>query len=441
MIRLSNLRNGQQVVSGLVHPAFEDVCLYNRAHDVIMNQPVLTPDITFTRASGAYTFVNQVLTLFPTNAPRFGSLTMSGLNTGLIIEGARTNECQESEGINLWEANSTGNITATSTSDTNLGTVWILNEGTANSTHYIQSNVGTTDAINGEVRSHSMYLKAGTATKIRVSDKNGFWGNFDRTIDVDLVAKTAVVDIWSSATNPVLTELTGGWFQLTYNVTESGSTAFRCVSFQMVNDVFSLAGLTYVGTSKTFYVAKPQLEIAAFPSSYISTGTGAASVTRAADVCSITGLSTKPWFNSAEGTIVCEWLTSMAVTGFNRTFWLGENSATLEGIYTGAQFGTVQFIASDHSGVAQAILVPGSVTWAANTPFRLAGAYKVNDFAASLNGSAVDTDTSGTTLTGATDRLVIGAAGSGANSLFGVIKSLKYYPKRLSNDILKRLSA
>jgi hypothetical protein len=42
----------------------------------IVNSTTLSDEITFTRASSAYAFVDGVLTSFGTNAPRFGSLSI-----------------------------------------------------------------------------------------------------------------------------------------------------------------------------------------------------------------------------------------------------------------------------------------------------------------------------------------------------------------------------
>ena len=62
---------------------------------------------------------------------------------------------------------------------------------------------------------------------------------------------------------------------------------------------------------------------------------------------------------------------------------------------------------------------------------KIAGVYKLNDFAASLDGSAVTTDTSGSVPTGI-EELIVGSTFDGS-FLNGHIKSIKYYPRRLTN--------
>jgi len=74
----------------------------------------------------------------------------------------------------------------------------------------------------------------------------------------------------------------------------------------------------------------------------------------------------------------------------------------------------------------------------AGDSFKLASGYKANDFAATLNGSAVQTDTSGTVPTSTN-------VGIGHYPGFGQyanchIAELIYYPARLTNTKLQQLS-
>ncbi|MRV72576.1 hypothetical protein GJ700_12745 [Duganella sp. FT92W] len=68
----------------------------------------------------------------------------------------------------------------------------------------------------------------------------------------------------------------------------------------------------------------------------------------------------------------------------------------------------------------------------------MAGAYRVNDFAASKDGAAAVTDTSGAVPTVTTLR--IGGEPSGANMVNGRISKFAYYPRRLVNNELVALS-
>jgi hypothetical protein len=72
----------------------------------------------------------------------------------------------------------------------------------------------------------------------------------------------------------------------------------------------------------------------------------------------------------------------------------------------------------------------------------MATAYKVNDFAASRNGGAVVTDTAGAVPVGVV-QLNIGADPSGAavNVSNTHIRTITYYPSRLTDAQLQALSA
>jgi hypothetical protein len=76
-----------------------------------------------------------------------------------------------------------------------------------------------------------------------------------------------------------------------------------------------------------------------------------------------------------------------------------------------------------------------------NTVYNMAVAYKANDFAACRNGGTVVTDNAGNVPV-APIRLAIGDgfAPSG-NTLNGHVRSIRYYPVRLSNAQLQALTA
>ena len=92
------------------------------------------------------------------------------------------------------------------------------------------------------------------------------------------------------------------------------------------------------------------------------------------------------------------------------------------------------FVVTD-GGVAQASIDAGTVS--AETAFKLAAAYTVNDFAVSKDGAAVVTDTSGTIPT--PTQITIGTDAAG-NYVCGHISRLRYFNTRLINSQLVALS-
>jgi hypothetical protein len=74
-----------------------------------------------------------------------------------------------------------------------------------------------------------------------------------------------------------------------------------------------------------------------------------------------------------------------------------------------------------------------------NQTIKCAIAYKVNDFAASFNGSTATTDTSGTIPT--VNRMSLGSSWDGLNFfLNGHIRSVQFYPFRASDTQLQALT-
>jgi hypothetical protein len=178
----------------------------------------------------------------------------------------------------------------------------------------------------------------------------------------------------------------------------------------------------------TVRVYAPQLELGSFPTPYIPTTSAAA--TRTALDLSL-ALSSQ-----SQGTLFAEFLprgviNSMRIadlndaTGNNRVSMLVNAGATVIG----------QVVVG---GVDQAVFTttPPSL----NSVSRIAIGFAANDFAASINGAAPITDTSGSVPT--FSQLEIGKANSlGGNRLNGQMRRLIFIPSRLSNAQLQALTA
>jgi len=173
--------------------------------------------------------------------------------------------------------------------------------------------------------------------------------------------------------------------------------------------------------------------MASFATSYIPTSGSTA--TRAADVASITGADFKKWFNPDEGTVVAEYEnTQNEKTAF---VWSLEDGTSDERIYGLQRVNQAGSFAVTDNGSTQADITSGSGSL--SQPLKIASAYKINDFAHYLSGSQVGTDSSGAIPS--VNSLYIGL--SSATPDFprnGYIKSIKYYPRRLSNAQLQELT-
>lgn len=219
-----------------------------------------------------------------------------------------------------------------------------------------------------------------------------------------------------------------GWYRLTATCTLSSQTAYVTLNLASGD-----GGISYTGDGASgVYVWGAQWEAGAFATSYIPTTTAA--VTRAADVAQITALSSIG-FNAAEGAFLVE-------GSFNQV----GNASRIINLYDGTYANQIYFIrttsslyslSSGSGGVQDGAAIAGTST---ASLFKLAGAYKANDYAASLNGGSAGADTSVTTPVNV-NQMLIGATRANAEVINGHIRRLRYYPKRLPNATLQALTA
>jgi hypothetical protein len=359
------------------------------------------PTPTFTRASTA-TFVgsNGLIQSATINTPRFDHDPVTLACKGLLIEESRTNLLTQSES---WQTGSSftgpitpsiSNNTTTSpdgllTADTLSGSNGTLADGSVNSTWRLPNISSST------TYTFSIYIKSlGVATKAEIRIRDNSTGTSVQTLD---------------------TNITSDWKRISVTATTGGTTtSIRCI-IQNTDGPIAIYGA--------------QLEAGSFPTSYIPTTTTA--LTRSADVCSITGGDFTSLYNATEGTILAN--ASTPASGDRTVLSIDDNTANeMTRLRTE---GTNPFFKVTDGGSDVVAIDAGTVT--ANTTFKLAAAYEINNFAASINGGAVVADTSGTIPT--VDRMRIGA-GQGGNTMCGHIARIQYFRKRLPDAKLQSLT-
>lgn len=400
-----------------------------------LTMSALPASITFTRGSSA-TFVgsNGYIQTASTNTPRFDYDPVTLAAKGLLIEEQRTNLQPYS------------NFTAAQW-DTNLGTVTITNnsitgpDGTSSMSlaaesagagfHAMYSGLSNVPTVvAGTTYTATVYIKAGTRRYVQFgmgASASGLWGVVVDTTNMTIAAAGA----------------TGSATYASSSITNVGNGIYRVSvtgTFPTISGYTGLSGLdTPVFTaspsssgSQTWYCYGIQLEAGAFATSYIPTV--ASTVTRSADVASMTGTNFSSWYNQSAGTFTAGFDTVGVGAAFN--IWaLAATDATPSGrIVMGGNPGSGRgFVFA--SGATQADMLSGTIT--NNVAVRGAIAYATNDFAFTLNGASPTLDTVGTLPT--PDRLSIGQYnGTYVN---GHIRTLSYYNSRLSNTQLQALTA
>jgi hypothetical protein len=153
----------------------------------------------------------------------------------------------------------------------------------------------------------------------------------------------------------------------------------------------------------------------------------------------MTGTNFSSWYNAVEGTLYVEGFvyTAPVNTVFPCLFSIDDNTSSNRiQLYRANNNGSPNAgLAVVNGGSIQALITAG------NTQFqngKIAGAYKVNNFAASLNGAAAVTDTTGTIPTVTQMQIGTGPALANVN---GTIRRIAYYPVRLANTTLQALTA
>ena len=389
----------------------------------------LDPRVTFTRASTA-TFVgaNGLIQTAASGAARFDHNPATGESLGLLVEEARTNNATYSEqfdnaawikaggGVTI-TANSIAAPDGTITADTYAG------DGTS-AMRYL---VNTSDSSTGP-KTISVFAKANTNNFLQLFFSGGVssWANFN--------VSTGVVGSIGTLCTASMQLLPGGWYRCILYTTDTTAVA-PCLNL-VTSSSSSRAESNTLSTS--VYLWGFQAEAGAFPTSYIPTV--ASTVTRAADVASMTGTNFSSWYRQDEGTAY--------IKTVNRS--INSPAAPLVFSVGAGGFPFNELLEWDGTGSTNAILlrvfttagvqsanITGTVNSANNVNIA-AGAFKLNNFAVSLNGNTPLVDNSGDL--SAVDTLHIGKNWS-TSRYSGTIARLAYYPVRLPDAQLQALTA
>ena len=359
--------------------------------------------ITFTRDSvGTYVDELGIIRYATNNVPRFDHDPTTGESLGLLVEEARTNKFTYSTTIGGtgWTQQGTAADFTTNTTEVAApdGTFTALKWNPSATPQYLYqnlSNIGTTQSTMsvwvrcpaGQSRTFFMNLYSPT--------QNGGTGQFTATDQ---------------------------WQRFTWTFTPQSQANV----YPIVPD-----------STGIYYIWGPQLEVGAFATSYIPTS--GSTVTRAQDFAKITGTNFTDFYNQEEGTLVCDQSVSDLGTAnqYSVAFTTNINESIGMGYRVGGGASGNYGFYIIKSGDALFRNVSGVIS--ADTPFRTALAYKLNDGATVINGESAVADTSLVLPT--PDRMLIGEGFSANNEMTkGHIRKISYYNKRLPDAQLQGLT-
>ena len=378
---------------------------------------VLDPRLAFTRStSGTYIGADGLVKTATANTPRFDyDPTAIGTPRGLLIEASANNLLNWSETFDTtggavnwnWSALNVTRGTVTTTNPTGASaTVIKVEETTTNGLH---ATLIVPTVLASTTYTFSVWAKAVERTFVQLLENGGSGAN-----SMVNLSTGAIVSESTAGITTVTAFGTTGWYRISMRLTTiAGQTTANCQLRLSTNgSTTSYAGTTGSG----IYIWGAQLETGSGASSYIPTG--ASTGNRAADSCVMTGTNFSSWFNATEGTFLAH-ARRIRTSDVGRIASANDNTAN-ESIDIGADT-TGEFIVT------------------ANTAFKIAGAYKLNDVQAALGGALGTADTSLTIPT--VNQLMIGQqAGASPVYLNGTVSMLKFWPTRLSNAQLQALT-
>jgi len=359
--------------------------------------------ITFSRpvgvnqSPGTYVDENGIIQLSSADTPRFDHDPTTGESLGLLIEESRTNLVTYSEQFEdvSWGRAGTTSVTPNAA---------IAPDGSMTADQIsllsINSRISKFDLITtpGQAGTASIYIK-----------------NIDHVGSLTL--RTNIVG--GSAYNKFIT-LSNEWQRYDLTTVHNGT-----------DNIGITIRETTSNPSGSFLVWGAQVEAGSFPTSYIPT-TGTALI-RSADVAEITGTNFSSWYNQSEGTTYLDF--SRPFAPISSKYWYsfsGSNVITQR--HSVYQPVNLAVVATTNDGTTQVTLsIAGSFS------NKHAYAYKLNDYAACVDGGTVGTDTTATVP--AIVKLNIGSFGNGFEQPNGTISRLTYFPDRLPDATLQAITA
>ena len=217
-------------------------------------------------------------------------------------------------------------------------------------------------------------------------------------------------------------KLVGDYYKVSMTIDSSSGSGTPRLQYLIANTDNNV-----VTTSGQYiHIYGAMLEAGSYPTSYIPTY--GSSVTRSADSCSKTGISSL--IGQSEGTLFVD----AKVTLNGRLLLIGAAGNFIETLINSS--GKVN--AFVRTSVTEADILSTS-TYSTGDTLKIAFAYKQNDFALYVNGTAQGTDTSGNVPTNMSQLIINDYLSAGYNSSNGYKKAI-LFPTRLSNDELASLT-
>jgi hypothetical protein len=387
--------------------------------------------VGFSRATSAAnpaTYVNSAgyIAAAQNNAARIDFDPISLASNGLLIEEPRTNLALQSENFSVtWVRNGIlafggGSVVNAVEGPDNTLSADLVVEAATTSGHFMSQTITTLSGFN---YTFSVFAKPAGRDWVCLEGGSG-GGAFTVFFNV---ASGAIGNISGTvAANVRIEPYANGFYRCSVVDTTTGTAPNYRVYMSPTNGVQSYLGDGLSGV----YLWGAQLELGAFPTSYMPTTTVA--VTRNADLATITAANFNSFWRAGKGAALVR-ARPQIVSGIRPV--LQFDDATANNIIALRGNATNPELYVRTGGVDQAQIDAGAI--AASASYRLAGAWAANDCAASFNSSAPVLDGVATIPTVTQARI----GSDGTNYLNGHIEAIEYYDERLPSASLQVLSS
>lgn len=355
------------------------------------------------------------------------------LPRGLLIEEQRTNIMLRSSELDnaIWAKNG-GSVTANAT---------IAPDGTLTADKFSPNSASVTfselqqnfSTVSGTTYTCSWFVKPAGYRYVQFVGTGGQFGTFAINIDLNTGLETQFTAGNSTILGRGIISLPNGWYRVWVAATALASiTNGARFGLDVIPAATSARGVTWPanGTDGIFQWGG-QVEVGAFPTSYIPTTT--AQVTRAADAPAINTLS--PWYNTSAGTFFAECSHQYPDTTGSTKVVLSANAGNTNNRVTLASTGVATFgrvtLSGAENNIANLGYTPGSNV---KSVIALAPGSAVMYTNGQANGSSFPASVP------TVSKLEIGYQTTGLQ-LNGHIRTFRYYPRRLMNPALQALTA
>lgn len=376
---------------------------------------VLPSDITFTRAAGSQSNYNSAgIIVYPgTNIPRFDYNPTTLILNGLYDEEARTNSLKSSATIGdaNWtnQAQNVAQASGISPDGTNTA---VLLTTTINTFPDSQQSVGSSASGNYAV---SVFVKQGTNAAVWISLSDNIANSAGALFTfLGTTFTNGVAGNGSVVGTPSAQVLPNGWYRLKVVLNFSGAGA---ANFNLtVGPWNDTSGNSTVNNTVLVWGAQAE-NGQIFVSSYIPTT--ASSATRAVENSLVSSI---PWFNAKNGTILCNFISE----GFSGT--LGKNFFFSDGTSNNAIDFSILSNSQANITVTGSGFNSNNIATPVNATNKFGLSYVSGANIVSANGATIGASAFGTSLLPAgIIQLNIGNRPDGARPVNGWIQLLNFY--------------